>query len=140
MKPGTPSGELIDPDPLIDAFGRSLDELQSGITISKDHKITGTLHYVTGYTGFSSLPEEQSGHYLVAHYKPNPEDADVMVYKTSGTVGWKTLGKPDLTLVSRITDKMTQKLQVKYKLGDVESDIIEYDLSGLTLEEDELKL
>lgn len=92
------------------------------------------MHYVTDYTGFSSLPEEQSGHYLVTHYKPIPENADVMVYKTSGTVGWKTLSKPDLTLVSRITDKMTQKLQVKYKLGDVESEIIEYDLSGLTLE------
>lgn len=140
MTPATPSGELIDPDPGIDTFGKSFDELQSGITISKSHKITGTLHYVTGYTGFSSLPEEQSGHYLVTHYKPIPENADVMVYKTSGAVGWKTLSKPDLTLVSRITDKTTQKLQVKYKLGAVESEIIEYDLSGLTLEEQTLKL
>ncbi len=126
---------MIDPDPEIDTFGKSLEELQSNVVIGADHRITGTLHYVTGYTGFSSIPAEQSGNYLVTHYSPDPPEADVMVYKTSGTVGWKKLGKPDLTLVSRITDKNTQKLQVKYVLNEVESKIVEYDLSGLTLEE-----
>lgn len=92
------------------------------------------MKYVSNYTGFSSIKEEQSGNYLVTHYKPSPSNADVMVYKTSGTVGWKKLDKPDLTLISRITDKNSQKLQVKYVLGDQESDIVEYDLSGLTLE------
>ena len=139
MTPVVPSGQLIDPDPETDLFGKTVDELQTGVNVSGT-KITGTLHYVTGYTGFSSIPGEQSGHYLVTHYQPTPANADVMVYKTSGTVGWKTLDKPDLTLVSHITDKSTQKLQVKYKLGDVESDVIEYDLSGLTLEEQELDL
>lgn len=101
------------------------------------NKITGTLHHVDNFTGFSSIPEEQSGNYLVTSYSPEPPEADVYVYKTNGTVGWKKLTKPDLTLVSRITDSKTQKLQVRYKLDDKESEIVEYDLSGLALETDD---
>ena len=125
---------MIEPDPEEDCFGLVPSDLQSNIQISADNKITGTLHYVSDFTGFSSIPEEQSGNYLVTHYAPVPPEADVYVYKTSGTVGWKKLTKPSLTLVSRITDKETQKLQVYYELNGVKSDTIEYDLSGLTLE------
>ncbi|MBR3236844.1 MAG: hypothetical protein IKF99_08375 [Oscillospiraceae bacterium] len=31
--------------------------------------INGTLHYVTGYTGFSGDPEEQEGNYLALHFE-----------------------------------------------------------------------
>lgn len=98
------------------------------------NKITGTLHHVTGFTDFSSLPEEQEGYYLVTHYIPEPEEADIHVYKTDGTVGDKILSRPDLALVSRITNKETQKLIVYSELDGVKSKEITYDLSGLTLE------
>ena len=98
------------------------------------NKITGTLHHVDNFTGFSSLPEEQTGNYLVTTYSPEPSEADVYVYKTSGTVGWKKLTKPALTLVSRITDPKKQKLQVYYELDGTKSETVEYDLSGLILE------
>ena len=116
-----------------DCFGLIPSDLQSNIVIS-GNKITGTLHHVDNYTGFSSLPEEQTGNYLVTTYSPEPPEAEVYVYKTSGTVGWKKLTKPALTLVSRITDKNKQKLQVYYELNGKKSETVEYDLSGLILE------
>ena len=116
-----------------DCFGLIPSDLQSNIVIS-GNKITGTLHHVDNYTGFSSLPEEQTGNYLVTTYSPEPPEAEVYVYKTSGTVGWKKLTKPALTLVSRITDKNEQKLQVYYELNGKKSETVEYDLSGLILE------
>lgn len=111
-------------------------QLQEGITVN-GNKITGTLHYVKGFTGFSDLPEEQEGHFLVMQYVPDPYEADVHVYKTNGTVGDKVLGKPDLTMCSRITDKEKQKLEVYAELNGVKSETTVYDISGLTLEPDE---
>lgn len=99
------------------------------------NKITGTLHYVEGFTDFSSIPDEQNGYYLVTKYAPVPNDGDVHVFKTDGTVGDKILSRPDLTLVSHITNKNTQKLRVYVEKNGVKGETIEYDLSDLTLEE-----
>lgn len=110
--------------------------MQSDVKIV-GNKITGTLHYVKGFTDFSTIPDEQEGHYLVTKYTPDPEDADVHVFKTDGTVGDKILSRPDLTLVSHITNKDTQKLQVYVEKDGVRSDVKEFDLSGLTLEASE---
>lgn len=118
-----------------DVFGKKTSELQEDIVVT-GNKITGTLHYVKDYTGFSGLPEEQKGHFLVMHYVPDPYEADVHVLKTSGTVGDKILSKPDLTMVSRITDKEHQKLEVYSELSGVKGEKTIYDISGLTLEPD----
>ena len=128
-----PTGKVVQPKEHEDCFGLIPSDLQSNIVIS-GNKITGTLHYVENFTGFSGLPDEQAGNYLVTTYSPEPPEAEVYVYKTSGTVGWKKLTKPALTLVSRITDKNKQKLQVYYELNGKKSETVEYDLSGLTLE------
>ena len=50
-----PSGDLL---------GKNDTDLCEGLTISETGKVTGTLKYVTDYTGFSSLPEEQNGYYF----------------------------------------------------------------------------
>lgn len=92
-------------------------QLQEGITVN-GNKITGTLHYVKGFTGFSGLSEEQEGHFLVMQYVPDPYE-------------------PDLTMCSRITDKEKQKLEVYAELNGVKSETTVYDISGLTLEPDE---
>lgn len=70
-------------------------------------------------------------------YVPDPYEADVHVNKTNGTVGDKVLGKPDLTMCSRITDKEKQKLEVYAELNGVKRETTVYDISGLTLEPDE---
>lgn len=120
-------------DPNYDCWSKKTSELQSDIKID-GNKITGTLHHVEGFTDFSSIPDEQSGYYLVTKYVPIPEDGDVHVFKTDGTVGDKILSRPDLTLVSHITNKNTQKLQVYVEKDGVRGKTIEYDLSNLTLE------
>lgn len=45
-------------------LGKLTSDLQSDVAINEG-VITGTLAYVTGYTGFSSKVSEQSGNYLV---------------------------------------------------------------------------
>ena len=48
-------------------LGKTASDLQEGIVISNG-VISGTLHYVTGYTGFdASHPELQEGHFLALH-------------------------------------------------------------------------
>ena len=72
---------------------------------------------------------------MCLHYVPDPYEADVHVFKTFGTVGDKILGKPDLTMCSRITDKNTNKIEVYADFNGTKSNKITLDLSGLTLEE-----
>lgn len=59
-----------------DLLGKSVTDLQTGIEIT-GNVISGTLKYVTGYTGFSGDPEEQEGNFLALHVDTNA---------TSGTV------------------------------------------------------
>ena len=56
-----------------DLLGKVISDLQEDVEILED-KITGTLKYVTGYTGFSSDPELQEGNYLAIHNISNLDD------------------------------------------------------------------
>ena len=47
----------------MDLLGKVVGDLQKDVGASADN-LVGTLHYVTGYTGFSGDPEEQEGHFL----------------------------------------------------------------------------
>ena len=70
----------------VDLLGKTASDLQEGITVGKDGKISGKLKYVTGYTGFSGDPDEQKGHYLALHvYVPDVEGVTI-VYKGAQTV------------------------------------------------------
>ena len=59
------------------------------MTIGKD-AIGGTLHYVTGYTGFSGDSAEQEGNYLALHFED--EGASSIAVKVIGS------DKPPVTL------------------------------------------
>lgn len=109
-------------------------QLQSDIKI-EGTTVTGTLHYVTDFTGYTGGGEPIPGYYLCTHYIPESEDTDVHVFKTNGVTGDKILSRPDLALCSQITDKETQKLQIYAERNGVKGATIELDLSGLTLEE-----
>ena len=50
----------------VDLLGKKASDLQKDVFI-KDGKFFGTLHYVTGFTGFSGAAEEQKGWYVVFH-------------------------------------------------------------------------
>ena len=48
-----------------DLLGKTAGDLVGeDLTVLSDGTVTGTFHHVTGYTGFSSNAEEQSGYYF----------------------------------------------------------------------------
>lgn len=110
-----------------------MSELQSDIVIDED-SISGTLHYVTGYTDFSSVVGEQSGNYLALKVDA-PEDSTVIVDLVGGTKGAVELDS-DRNIVLKISNKDTQSIEITVEQGD---SIVEkaYNLSGLTLESEE---
>ena len=96
-----------------------------------DNKVKGTLKYVTGYTGFSSNVEEQSGNYLALRVDNIPTDAVVTYQHMDGHHEPVTLDE-DLNIVIRVTDQVNpRKFTVTYN-GSSSSK--EFDLSELVLE------
>lgn len=112
-------------------LGKSATDLQSNIVIGAD-SISGTLKYVTGYTGFSGDSSEQSGNYLAFHAATDVEADSITIELINGTVGYPvTLDSEGLAIV-RITNKDTQRIRViAYKDGGCA--VKEYSLTGLTL-------
>lgn len=84
-----------------DLLGKSVTDLQEDVTIGKD-AIGGTLHYVTGYTGFSGDPAEQEGNYLALHFED--EDATSISVKVVGSEHDPVTLDPDGLLVLRIRE------------------------------------
>ena len=50
-------------------FGKHVNDLQKDVVLS-NRRFTGTLKYVSGYTGFSGNPDEQQGNYIVFKVVP----------------------------------------------------------------------
>lgn len=113
-----------------DAYGKPVSELQDDIQIQGD-KITGTLHWVTGYTKFSSDTAQQQGNFLAT--KINAAEGATVKFKiVGGTSPEKTLDPSDHQIVWRIS-ATTQKPHLEVTQKEKTS-TVEYDLSGLTLE------
>ena len=111
-----------------------MTELQSNVSVG-DSEITGTLHYVTGYTGFnSSEVDEQSGNYLALKFAPTNWDGILTVELVGGSKGPVTLASNDDFCVFKV-DSTTQSIEVEYTDGD--SDYTKtYSLTNLVLEEE----
>ena len=107
-----------------DLFGKVISDLQENVVIG-DNDIRGTLKYVTGYTGFSSKVEEQSGHYLVIHNETNG-DEPIFVEIIGGSSGPRQLDS-DGIIVLRIANK---EQRVKVTSGSATK---EYSLANIFL-------
>lgn len=107
-----------------DLFGKVVSDLQSDIVIS-ENEITGTLNYVTGYTGFSGKTEEQEGNYL-AIYVDTDIDEDIYVEVVNGFSGPIKLDS-DKIIVLRIANN---EQSVKITCGNI---VKVYSLANLTL-------
>jgi len=118
-------------DPTDTILGKLVSSLQNNINVS-DTGITGTLKYVTGYTGYSSDPAEQNGNFLALKFSA-PTGATTTIELLGGTTGVKTLDS-DMNAVVRITNKRSQKIKVVSTTsgGDKLTKVL--DLSLLTLE------
>lgn len=115
-------------DNTVDLFGKTVNDLQRSVSVGKTG-ITGTLKYVSDYTGFSSKPEEQSGNYLALHCEvPGASDATITVTLTNPV----TLDA-DGDVVLRIRDKDSQTVTV---VADVDGRTVTktFALTGLTCE------
>ena len=114
-------------------LGKVVTDMQENVEIS-GNAITGTLHYLTDYTGFSGDPAEQEGNYLVVVCEASEGDT-ITAELIGGQHGAVTLDE-DGILIARITDPATQKLRFTATGTDGSAETQTFSLSGLTLEEE----
>lgn len=113
-----------------DLLGKTASQLQSGIKVKKDG-ITGTLAYVTGYTGFSGDVSEQSGHYIALKAE-SADGATITAQVVGGTHGVVTLDS-DRILVARIAST-SQSIRFTATKND-KTVTVTYALTNLVLAE-----
>lgn len=114
----------------VSLLGKELSDLQSGVSVGMND-ISGTVHYVTDYTGFSGDPAEQQGNYLALHIDSD-EDTTITVELIGGTHGPVTLDS-DRTLIVRLRNKQ-QKIKITVAKDGYDTVTRTYTLAGLTLE------
>lgn len=117
-------------------FSKNVSDLQTDVTIT-GNQATGTLHYVTGFTGFSGDPELQEGNYLALSFDTDPA-ADKICVEFVGAL--TTLGPQELDsdkdICVRVTDKDKQYIvATAYKGGEVTRRVIKLDQLVLEAEE-----
>lgn len=114
-----------------DLLGKSVTNLQSGIVVGSD-SVSGTLKYVTDYTGFSGDVSLQSGNYLALHYASDEDVDSITVELLGGSSGPVTLDDDGLHVL-RITDPASQSIKVTLTKGS-ETATKTYSLAGLVLQ------
>lgn len=120
-----------DIDPSVDLLGKSASDLQDGISIVGG-VISGTLNYVTGYTGFSGDVSEQSGNYLALRIDTDENVDSITVELIGGTLGHPVTLDSDRLIIIRITDTDTQSIKVVVNKNGLKQSKT-YALTGLTL-------
>ena len=110
-----------------DAYGKTVSELQSNVQISGT-AISGTLNYVTGYTGFNGAePTEQAGNFLALDFSAEPFPNPCTVELVGGNKGPVALTSDDHFCVFRVTAN-TQSIKLGANGGTKT-----FTLTGLTL-------
>lgn len=116
-----------------DLLGKVISDLQEDIEI-EDDVVSGTLKYVSDYTGFSGDVEEQEGNYLALHIDAiGAVGSTVKVQLVGGVHGEVTLDS-DRVIIIRITST-EQKVKITASKTGLEDVVRELKLTGLTLAE-----
>ncbi len=105
--------------------------MQSNLSI-ENGVASGTLHYISGWTEFSSKAAEQSGNYIALKVTGAPEGATI-TYKLKGSSKAPVTLDEDKNIVVICTNKPTAVLQFTVTLGE-DSVVKEVALSGITFE------
>ncbi len=114
------------------AYGKTVDELQSDIVIT-ENSISGRLHNVNDYTGFNpSQTEEQSGHFLALDVAAD-KGAEVTFELVGGTKGAFSLTPDDMQVICRIRDKDSQSVKITSDYKEEHTEKV-YSLKELILE------
>ena len=106
-------------------LGTQVSELVGDdLTVKADGSVTGTFHHVTGYTDFSSEPDEQEGYYFPFH-----------LTKTGTKMTFKKNGSPtkqgitfDPDIIFRVTKDDTFEVLVD------DSSVVKFNFAGATFE------
>ena len=115
-------------------LGKLASDLQTDVVV-EGCEVIGTLHHVTGYTGFSGNVDMQSGNYIALKFVITPADAVTTVEVVGGTSGPATLDS-DLNAVLKISDIATQQIRVISQKAGYQTKTVILDISGLTCESD----
>lgn len=136
--PNPLAGLLVDADIAVDTdlLGKVVGDLEEDIVV-KGTDISGTLHYVTGYTGFSGLEEEQEGNYLALYYRvPNVSGVTIKVKAGDGAA--VTLDSDGLHILRvKNAEALNKKIVVTASKDGYETVRRVYSVSGLVLESEE---
>lgn len=99
-------------DSSVDLFGKNCEDLQEDIAVANG-AITGTLKYVTGYTGFSGKAKEQKGNFIAL--KVTNSSADEIYAGITPSQSGKELVKldPDGMIVIQVNDHEAQEIRVE---------------------------
>ena len=106
-------------------LGKQVSELVGDdLTVKADGSVTGTFHHVTGYTEFSSEPDEQEGYYFPFH-----------LTKTGTKMTFKKNGSPtkqgitfDPDIIFRVTKDDTFEVLVD------DSSVVKFNFAGATFD------
>lgn len=112
-----------------DLLGKDAEDLQTNVAI-ENNAVTGTLKYVTGYTGFSGDASMQSGNYLAIKVEAIADT--ITVELINGVVGHPVTLDEDGMIVLKITDTSTQSIEIVATKGNV-SEKKTLTISGLVL-------
>lgn len=93
-----------------DLLGQTVDALESNL-VFRDKAISGTLHYVKNYTGFSSEPSQQSGNFIAVKVATDPTADSITMELVGGSgTGPKALDSTGV-VIARITNKDAQSMK-----------------------------
>lgn len=134
-KPETPATSALTVVPVTDntdLLGKKAADLQSDIKVdtTKGITVTGTSNYVTEYTQWSSVKDDQEGNYIALKLTTDSKE-DIQFKSVDGTDnGYKTLDSDGILIwrISKGEDGKVKPIEVK-----VGKDNFTIDLSGVTL-------
>jgi hypothetical protein len=107
-------GLMLDVQPTAGAtvrYGKAVSDLQENVVVHDDW-ISGTLKYVTGYTGFSGDEAEQSGNYLALDFTATDGAATTVELKNARTTQGPVNIDSEMYIVVRVSDPRKQAIVV----------------------------
>lgn len=124
-EPGAVSPDVEIPAAGQDLYGKSVGDMVEDIEVAEDGSVTGTFHYVTGYTGFNSaVPTEQEGYFFPFTLK---KSGTTMTFKKNGVEGKKDIPW-EANNVFRVTSSDTFTVLVD------DEEVITFSFAGATFE------
>ena len=107
-------------------LGKQVSELVGDdLMVKADGSVTGTFHYVTGYSEFSSLPGEDSGYYFPFHLT---KTGTKMTFKKNGSPTKQDIAfDPDI--IFRVTKNDTFEVLID------EQSIVTFNFTEATFED-----